>query len=135
MRFLLRSFVFLDAVSAVFMAMQLWQIAQHYNELTKPSEKLAAVFMFPMFVLVIVGAIGLFLGKKYGFVLYYVQFPLRLFLWVFTLGFITLLPEAFSQFGDEWFPILLKVCIVFEFLRLYFTVRTQLRLVGHNAKQ
>jgi len=127
MRSLLRSFVFLDLISLVFMSMQLLQIVTHFNEISKLSEKLAAVVMFPMFVLMIVGAIGLFFAKKVGFILYYVQFPLRLFLWVFSVGFITLLPEAFNQFGDEWFPILLKLCFVFEFLRLYLTIKIQLK--------
>lgn len=132
MRLLLRSFVFLDFISAVFLAMQLWQISHHFNELGKPSEKLAAALMFPMFVLLVCAAVGLFLTKKFGFILYYIQFPLRLFLWVFSFGFITLLPEAFNQFGDEWFPILLKVCIVFEFVRLYLTIKAQLNLFGKN---
>lgn len=130
---LLRSFVLLDSVSVVFMAMQLWQISHHFNELGKPSEKLAAALMFPMFALVVLGGVGLFLAKKYGFILYYIQFPLRLFLWVFSLGFITLLPEAFNQFGDEWFPILLKVCIVFEFVRLYLTIKVQFNLFGGKS--
>lgn len=130
---LLRSFVLLDSVSVVFMTMQLWQISLHFNELSKPSEKLAASLMFPMFALVVVGGVGLFLAKKYGFILYYIQFPFRLFLWVFSLGFITLLPEAFNQFGDEWLPILLKVCIVFEFVRLFLTIKVQLHLFGGKS--
>lgn len=130
MRFLLRSFVFLDLISLVFMVMQLWQIVSDFNEFAKLSEKVAAVLMFPMFALIVAGAVGLFFAKKIGFILYYIQFPFRLFLWVFSVGFITLLPEAFNQFGDEWFPILLKVCFVFEFIRLYLTIKTQLRLFG-----
>jgi hypothetical protein len=66
---------------------------------------------------------------KYGFISYYVQFPFRLYLWVFSLGFITLFPEALENYDDKWFPILLKVCFVGEFIRLYLTIRTQLTLL------
>lgn len=129
MRILLRSLAFLDLISLVFMAMQLWNIANHYNEMPNQlSVKVEAILMFPMFLLVLVGAYGLFFTKKFGFILYYIQFPFRLYLWVFTAGFITLLPEALDNFEDEWPNILLKVCIMVEFIRLYLTVKGQLKL-------
>ncbi len=128
MRLLLRSFAFLDLISLVFLGMQLWQIAHHFDEITKRSDKVEATLMFPMFLLVILGAIGLWLIKKFGLVLYYIQFPFRLYLWVFTIGFITLLPEAFNVFDDKWFPILLKVCFTAEFIRLYLTIRAHVTL-------
>ncbi|MES2651427.1 MAG: hypothetical protein V4663_06795 [Bacteroidota bacterium] len=124
MRLTLRSFALLDALSLLFMGMQVWEIATHYNELSSQlSEKVQAILMFPMFLLVIIGAIGLFLVKKFGLILYYIQFPFRLYLWVFSVGFITLLPEAFSVYEDKWFGILLKVCYMVEFIRLYLTIR------------
>lgn len=128
MRLLLRSFALLDVVSLVFLGMQLWQIAHHYDEIVKQSEKLEATLMFPMFALILVGTVGLWLAKKFGFILYYIQFPFRLYLWVFTLGFITLLPEALENFEDYWFDILLKVCMVGEFIRLYLTVKAHLKM-------
>ena len=70
----------------------------------------------------------LILCKKFGFILYYIQFPFRLYLWVFTLGFITWLPELLEIYDDIWPNILLKVCFVGEFIRLYLTIRTQLKL-------
>ena len=127
MRLLLRSFALLDLVSLVFLGMQLWQISHHFNEILLQSEKFKAILMFPMFLLVLAGAIGLWLCKKFGYVLYYIQFPFRLYLWIFTLGFITLLPEALESFEDYWFDILLKVCMVGEFIRLYLTVRAHLK--------
>ncbi len=133
MRLLLRSFALLDVVSLVFLGMQLWQISHHFNEIVKQSEKLAAILMFPMFVLVVLGGIGLWLNKKFGFILYYIQFPFRLYLWVFTLGFITLLPEAFESFEDYWFDILLKACMVGEFIRLYVTVKAHLKMRGQQV--
>lgn len=129
MRLLLRSFAFLDLVSLVFMSMQLWAIASHYQQLPDQlSVKIESILMFPMFVLVLVGAFGLFFLKKYGLVLYYIQFPFRLYLWVFSIGFITLIPEALSIYDDKWFDMLLKVCIMTEFIRLYLSIRAQLNM-------
>lgn len=123
MRLLLKFFVFLDAISLFFMAMQLWQIATNFSRISQLSDQISGIAMFPMFVLVAVGAVGLALFKKYGFISYYAQFLFRLYLWVFSIGFITLLPEFFSNYDDNWFPILLKVCFVAEFVRLFFTVK------------
>ncbi|RZL34898.1 MAG: hypothetical protein EOP00_30780 [Pedobacter sp.] len=126
MRILLRAFVLLDVLSLVFMAMQLWAIVKQYSAMTLLSDKVQSVLMFPMFVMLVIGIVGLFKLKKYGFVSYYIQFPFRLYLWVFTIGFITLLPEALSVYDDKWFPILLKICIAAEFVRLYLTIKAQL---------
>lgn len=123
MRILLRVFVVLDVLSLIFMAMQLWDIGNNFSKFTVPSEKIQAILMFPLFALILIGAVGLFLRKKYGYISYYIQFPFRLYLWVLSLGFITLLPEAFENYDDKWFPILLKVCYVGEFIRLYLTIR------------
>lgn len=129
MRLLFRSFAFLDLVSLVFLGMQLWEIATHFNKLgDQLSAKISSILMFPMFVLVLAGGVGQFFLKKYGFVLYYIQFPFRLYLWVFSVGFITLLPEAFGFYGDGWFGILFKVCMMFEFIRLYLTIRGHVKL-------
>lgn len=129
MRLLLRSFVSLDVISLMFMGMQLWYIAFHFDQITKQSEKVQALLMFPMFLLVLIGAIGLWLSRKSGFIFYYIQFPFRLYLWVFTLGFITWLPEAFELYDNEWLPdVLLKVCFVGEFIRLFLTIKIQLKL-------
>ncbi|RZL57731.1 MAG: hypothetical protein EOO93_17630 [Pedobacter sp.] len=126
MRILLRSFAFLDLLSLVFMTMQLWSIFQNFSQFTLLSDKIQGVLMFPMYALVLFGAYGLFFQKKFGFIAYYIQFPFRLYLWVFTLGFITLLPEAMSNYDEKWFPILLKVCFAAEFVRLYLTIRANL---------
>jgi hypothetical protein len=129
MRILFRSFAILDLISLVFLSMQLLQIANDYSTLALKDNaaKLNAVLMFPMFWLILIGSYGLFFQKKFGYILYYIQFPFRLFLWIFTIGFITLLPEFFNYYGDVWFSVLLKVCFVGEFIRLYLTIQDQLR--------
>ncbi len=123
MRILFRAFSFLDLFSLAFMTMQLVSIVNNFAKLTLLSDKVQSILMFPMYLLVAVGAYGLFFQKKIGFISYYIQFPFRLYLWVLSLGFITLLPEAFSNYDDKWFPILLKVCYVGEFIRLYLTIK------------
>lgn len=128
MRILLRAFAFLDLISLVFMSMQLWAVAINFSKFTLLSEKVQGVLMFPMFLLVCIGAYGLFFEKKYGFISYYIQFPFRLYLWVLTLGFITLLPEAIGNYDDKWFPILLKICFAGEIIRLYLTIRAHLNI-------
>lgn len=105
------------------MTMQLVTIISNFDKITLLSDKVQSLLMFPMFILVAMGAYGLFFQKKIGFISYYIQFPFRLYLWVLSLGFITLLPEAFSNYDDKWFPILLKVCYVGEFIRLYLTIK------------
>ena len=123
MRLFFRAFAFLDLLSLVFMAMQLWVIVKNYRNISLLSEKVQSALMFPMFLLLAVGAYGLFFQKKFGFISYYVQFPFRLYLWVFSLGFITLLPEAMGTYDGRWFDILLKVCFTAEFIRLYLTIK------------
>ncbi len=131
MRLLFRSFVLLDAISLVFMGMQLWNISLHYQELPdQVSIKVQSILMFPMFFLVLIGGLGLFFEKKFGFILYYIQFPFRLYLWVFTIGFVTLIPEALEIYDDRWFPALLKVCYMAEFIRLYLTIRRHSKLAN-----
>ena len=131
MKLTLRSFVLLDLLSLVFLGMQLWVITEHYNEISvKLSEKLQALLMYPMFLMIVVGAVGLFLIKKFGFILYYIQFPFRLYLWIFSVGFITWFPEALAIFDDRLSDILIKLCFVAEFIRLYLTIRIQLKVFG-----
>lgn len=122
MRYTLRSFVLLDIISLFFLGMQIWVIAS--SEFPEQlSQKVHHILMFPMFILVVMAAIGLFLEKKFGFILYYIQFPFRLYLWVFSIGFITLIPEALLIFNDALFDILFKACFVAEVIRLYLTIR------------
>ena len=122
MRATLRSFVLLDLISLFFLGWQVWVITtSDFPE--QLSQKIHHLLMFPMFVLVLVGAIGLFLEKKYGFILYYIQFPFRLYLWIFSVGFITLIPEALEIFNDTLIDVLFKTCFVAEVIRLYLTIR------------
>lgn len=130
MRLSLRVFAILDAISAAFLGMQVWQIVSHLEEVPDnllSKEKAGAMVL--MFISLFITMYGLFVRKKFGFITYYIQFPFRLVLWVFSLGFITLLPEAFSYYGDGWFEVLFRICIIAEFFRLYFTIQFHRKLL------
>jgi ABC-type uncharacterized transport system fused permease/ATPase subunit len=64
MRTLLRAFAFLDFIALVFMSMQLWAFVKNFSKVTLLSDKIAGFLMFPMFVLVAIGAYGHFFTKK-----------------------------------------------------------------------
>jgi hypothetical protein len=131
MRFLLRFLAFFDALALVLMTMQIIYISTHFDEKILLSEKVESILMFPMYLLILVGAIGLFFFKKYAFILYYIQFPFRLYLSIFTIGFITLLPEAFESYDDKWPAILIKLCFVAEVIRLYLTIGAHRKLANN----
>lgn len=132
MRLLFKFLALLDAIALMLLGMQLWFIMGHFNEISKLSEKISSSLMFPMFLLVAVGTVYLWVFKKSGFIIYYIQFPFRLYLWVFTIGFIALLPEALGSFEDYWFNLTLKICIVAEFIRLYFTIKAHMSLSANK---
>ena len=127
MRFTLRSFVFLDLISLLLIGWQIWAILTS-NFPEQRSQEVRHMLMFPMFILVLIAAIGLLLERKFGFILYYIQFPFRLYLWVFSIGFITLIPEALAIFNDSLFDVLFKACFVAEVIRLYLTIRIHTRM-------
>jgi len=118
-----RFFALLDLISIFLLARQFWQILTHLNEI--PDQILSqakVILLLPLFVSLFISAIGLILFKKFGFITYYIQFPFRLIVWVFSIGFITFLPEMLSL-GEKWFDILFRLCFIAEFFRLYFTIK------------
>jgi len=118
-----RFFALLDLISIFLLARQFWQILTHLNEI--PDQILSqakVILLLPLFVTLFISAIGLILFKKFGFITYYIQFPFRLIVWVFSIGFITFLPEMLSL-GEKWFDILFQICFIAEFFRLYFTIK------------
>ncbi len=123
MRYTIKFFALLDVISIVLLAQPFWGIITHLNEIPKELLSQARVVLtLPLFLSLFVSAIGLFLFKKFGFIAYYIQFPFRLVVWVFSIGFITLLPE-WLNLNAHWFDILFKICFIAEFFRLYFTIK------------
>lgn len=123
MRVLLKIFALLDVVSILFMAPQIWMVLIHQDSFRHDALSVGKiVFTVLIFISLFISVTGQLQFKKYGVITYYVQFPFRLVLWVFSIGFITFLPELFNQ-GDRWFGILFRICIIAEFFRCYYTVQ------------
>ena len=123
MRLTIRIFSLLDLISIVLLAQPFWEIITHLKDIPKEFLSQARVILtLPLFALLFVSAIGLMLFKKNGFIAYYIQFPVRLLIWVFSIGFITLIPELLNL-KDVWFNIFFKICFIAEFFRLYFTIQ------------
>ncbi|WP_421942144.1 hypothetical protein [Pedobacter sp.] len=123
MRNTLRFFGLLDIISIFLLAKPVWDLVTHLNEIPDQFLSQARVILtIPLFISLFISATGLMLLKKFGLITYYLQFPFRLVVWVFSFGFITLLPE-WLNLGDAWFGILFKVCFITEFFRLYFSIK------------
>lgn len=117
----------LDLISIILLGKQIWGIITHIHEV--PDQWVSQVKVWLtlfLFVLLFVSAIGLLMFKKIGFIAYYIQFPFRLIVWIFSIGFITYLPELLNL-NEAWFNILFRVCFIAEFFRLYFTIQIHRR--------
>lgn len=118
-----RFFGLLDLISIILLSQQFLGIVTHLNEIPNQALSQARVLLtMPLFLSLFITTSGLFLLKKFAFITYYVQFPFRLVVWIFSIGFITYLPELLNL-GERWFDILFKLCFIGEFFRLYFTIQ------------
>lgn len=123
MRFLLKTFAVLDVISILVMVPQIWMFINHFGAIDLNTMSVLKIVLTTLiFLSLFISAWGQFLVKKYGIIAYYVQFPFRLILYVFSIGFITFLPELLHQ-ENQWFGILFRVCVIAEFFRMYYTVQ------------
>ena len=123
MRALTKIFAAFDVVSIMLLFEPVLGLLKHLKEIPLNFLSQARVWItLALFISLFASAIGLALFKKFGLVTYYIQFPFRLVVWVFSIGFITLLPE-WLNLSDGWFNALFRICIIAEFFRLYFTVK------------
>lgn len=123
MRILLKTFALLDVLSIILIVPQIWVVINHFGTIDLETTSILKIVLTTLiFLSLFISAYGQFFFKKYGIIAYYVQFPFRLILYVFSIGFITFLPELFHQ-GDRWFGILFRLCVVAEFFRMYYTVQ------------
>lgn len=127
MRFLKVTVLF-DLVALALMLRQVWFFATQYQQISLTSDKVQGWLMIVLFLLIISEIAIIFVKPKIGMIIYYIQFPIRLYLWVFTLGFITFIPEMFNLTDDKWFSVFLKLCFLTEVIRLYFTIKIHLKL-------
>lgn len=122
MRRIFKFFAFLDLISIIFMFAQVWFLLTHLGKV-KPDafSMIKAGLTVLIYASLFFTAYGQYFFKRYGVIIYYIQFPFRLFLMVLSIGFITLLPEVITM-GEEGFSWLFRICIVAEFFRLYYTI-------------
>jgi hypothetical protein len=122
MRLTFKFFAFLDLISIYFLSSQIWTILTHTHDVKTDAFSLFKIGLtFLMFISLFVTTYGLYAFKKWGLITYYVQFPFRLFLFVYSIGFITLLPE-YINLGDTFFSWLFRICVMGEFFRLYYSI-------------
>jgi hypothetical protein len=122
----LRFFAFLDMLSFILLSEQVFQILANIRNLpTETHSAIRIVLLLLMYPLLLVSAYYLFRIKKPGLIVFYIQFPIRLIVWVFSLGFITSLSGYFSS--SLVFDWLFRIAIVLEFFRLYFTIQIHRR--------
>lgn len=129
MRRTFKFFALLDLISIVFMFSQVWFLFTHLGQVKTDAFSLVkAALTLLIYVSLFYTAIGQYRFKRYGVIVYYVQFPFRLFLMVLSIGFITLLPEVIDM-GEQFFSWLFRICIVAEFFRLYYTILAYKRFI------
>jgi hypothetical protein len=122
MRLTFKFFALLDLISICFLATQIWTILTHAHDVKTDTFSIVKISLtLLMFLSLFLTTSGLYTFRRWGLITYYIQFPFRLFLFVFSIGFITLLPEYIS-FGDTFFSWLFRICVMAEFFRLYYSI-------------
>lgn len=122
MKSTLRFFAFLDVLSFLLLSQQVFQIIANLKDIPQQGPSTYRVFLLLLiYPLLLVSAYGFFRLKKFAFISYYIQFPMRLLVWVFSFGFLTLISQYFDN--PLVFDWLFRIAIILEFFRLYFTVQ------------
>lgn len=122
MKSTLRFFAVLDIGSIILLSPQIYALLSSLESIPPQNlSRIKAALLLIVFLLLFVSATGLFLRKKFGAIAYYIQFPMRLIVWVFSFGFLTFISQYFSN--PLVFDWLFRLAIILEFFRLYFTVQ------------
>lgn len=122
MKSTLRFFAVLDIGSIILLSPQIYALLSNLESIPPQNlSRIKAALLLIVFLLLFVSATGLFLLKKFGAIAYYIQFPLRLIVWVFSFGFLTFISQYFNN--PLVFDWLFRLAIVLEFFRLYYTVK------------
>ena len=122
MKSTLRFFAVLDIGSIILLSPQIYALLSSLESIPPQNlSRIKAALLLIVFLLLFVSATGLFLLKKFGAIAYYIQFPMRLIVWVFSFGFLTFISQYFSN--PLVFDWLFRLAIILEFFRLYFTVQ------------
>jgi hypothetical protein len=119
---ILRFFGLLDIISIVLMSQQIYSICINYDHIfDQTASKIKITLLVLGYLLLFISAPGLLRFKKFGIVTYYIQFPIRLLVWIFSFGFITYINDYIADPDvSHW---ILRVVVMMEFFRLYFTIK------------
>jgi hypothetical protein len=123
---ILQIFGCLDIISIALLTKQIYTIGTNFSQIPDSLlSEIRIILLLLSYLLLFISATGLLTFKKYGLIAYYIHFPIRLLVWVFSFGFITFLSDYSSD--PQVFDWLFRLTIVIEFFRLYFTVRIHRR--------
>lgn len=123
MRRFFQLFALLDVVSILLLISQIWMVISNVSSLEQTPFGFIRVGMTALlFISLFFSAFQLYKFRKKGIIIYYFQFPFRIICWVFSIGFITLIPHFFDL-GDYAPGILLRTCMGAEFFRLYYLLQ------------
>ena len=122
MRNTLRFFSLLDVLSIALLSKQVFNIMINIGSLAPQTASLVKAILLPLiYISLFFTAFLLFQQKKSGLIIYYIQFPVRLLVCVFSFGFITMLASLSNN--PQLFNWLFRLVIILEFLRLYLSIR------------
>lgn len=119
MKSTLRFFAFLDILSFILLSQQVFNMLSDIQSWSTASSGIRMGVLILMYPLLLLSAYSLYRIRKLGLLVYYLQFPMRLFVWVFSFGFLTLISQYFNN--PQVFDWLFRIAVVLEFFRLYFT--------------
>jgi len=119
MKSTLRFFAFLDILSFILLSQQVFNMLSNTQGWSTASSAMRMGVLLLMYPLLLLSAYALYRVRKLGLLVYYIQFPMRLFVWVFSFGFLTLISQYFDN--PQVFDWLFRTAVVLEFFRLYFT--------------
>ncbi|HEY0895409.1 MAG TPA: hypothetical protein VGE15_02545 [Sphingobacteriaceae bacterium] len=131
MKTAIRFFAILDMISILLLIPQLYHAFSNLSQI--PGDTMAMLkigFTLLTFILLFVSASGAFRLSKAALISYYVQFPMRLVVWIFSFGFLTFLSQYFP--GDGVFQWIFRIVFVLEFFRVFFTVQIQKALFSKS---
>lgn len=119
---MIRFFGLLDVISIIVLTPQVYKMVINFESIPPGILSILKVsFTLITYLLLFLSASGLFKPSKAAIISYYIQFPFRLVVWIFSFGFLTYLSEfSANELMFEW---LFRIAFMLEFFRVYFTAR------------
>jgi hypothetical protein len=131
MKSAIRFFAILDIISIILLLPQLYQIFSNLSQIPRETLSFLKIsFTLATFMLLFVSASSLARISRASLISYYVQFPMRLIVWIFSFGFLTFLSQYSSNTAVfEW---IFRIVFVLEFFRLFFTIQIHKKIFSNR---